>query len=193
MNSIAELSHSLIPTLWAVWIIGWLAAAWNVKRTQWREPRRSEVYNRVPVLLGMAILLAPGRLPLPMNERLVPAGPEPAFFGTLFVMAGLLFAGWARWHLLRNWSGTVTVKEDHTLIRSGPYRLVRHPIYSGMLLALFGTALAIGSARGFIGAGLILFGFLLKLRVEEARMRETFPADYDEYSRRTARLIPGVF
>src|SRR3984885_8989267 len=189
MNSIAELSHSLIPTLWSIWIIGWLAAAGNVKRTQGREPRRSAVYNRVPVLLGMAILLAPGRLPLPVNERIIPAGPEPAFFGTLFVMAGLLFAGWARWHLGRNWSGTVTVKEGHTLIRSGPYRLVRHPIYSGVVLALAGTALAIGSLGGFIAVAFILGGFILKLQVEEARMRETF-SEYADYCRRTARLIP---
>jgi protein-S-isoprenylcysteine O-methyltransferase Ste14 len=193
MNSVAALSRTLIPALWGIWIAGWLAAAWNVKRTQWREPRRIAVYNRLPVLLGMAMLLAPGRLPLAVNQRLLPAGPEPAFFGTLLVAAGLLFAGWARWHLGRNWSGNVTVKEGHTLIRSGPYRLVRHPIYSGMLLALFGTALAIASARGFIGMALILIGFLLKLQVEEARMGETFPADYADYCRRTARLIPGIY
>jgi protein-S-isoprenylcysteine O-methyltransferase Ste14 len=107
--------------------------------------------------------------------------------------AGLLFTFWARWHLGANWSGAVTVKQDHTLVVSGPYRWIRHPIYTGITTALFGTALAVGTARAFVGAALILVGFLIKLQVEEARMRETFPADYVDYSRHTSRLIPGVF
>jgi protein-S-isoprenylcysteine O-methyltransferase Ste14 len=92
-----------------------------------------------------------------------------------------------------NWSGTITVKEGHTLITTGPYRSVRHPIYTGMIVALLGTALAIGAPYGFVGTGLVLLGFIVKLSVEEARMRETFPAEYADYCRHTARLIPGVF
>jgi protein-S-isoprenylcysteine O-methyltransferase Ste14 len=191
MSAIAEASRYLIPVFWLSWLAIWLASSWNVKRTQTREPARSALANRTPVLLGAAMLASGGWLPTVLTRRLL-AGPEAPVFGTLLVFIGLAFAIWARWHLGRNWSSTVAVKQGHTLIKSGPYRLVRHPIYSGMVLALFGTALAIGEPRGFIGAGLILFGFILKLRAEEARMRETF-ADYDDYSRHTARLIPGVF
>jgi protein-S-isoprenylcysteine O-methyltransferase Ste14 len=141
----------------------------------------------------MLMLLAPRWLPASLTHRFVPAGPGPAFFGTALVLAGLVFSVWARWHLGRNWSGIVTVKQGHTLIRSGPYRFVRHPIYTGLLLALAGTALAIGAAYGFIATALIFIGFVVKLEAEEARMRETFPAEYADYCRRTARLIPGVF
>jgi protein-S-isoprenylcysteine O-methyltransferase Ste14 len=189
MNSIAAASRYLIPALWLVWIAGWLLAARDVKPAQWKEARRDAIANRLPVLLGMVLLM----VPLPgLGQRIVPWGPEPPFWGVVLSAAGLAFAGWARWHLGRNWSAEVTVKEGHTLIRGGPYRLVRHPIYSGMVLALFGTALAIGAVRGFLGAGLITLGFVLKLQVEETRMRETFP-EYAEYCRSTARLIPGLF
>jgi protein-S-isoprenylcysteine O-methyltransferase Ste14 len=85
------------------------------------------------------------------------------------------------------------VKVGHTLITSGPYRSVRHPIYSGMTLALVGSALATGAPYGFVGLALILFGFLVRVGQEEALMRETFPGEYDDYSRHTARLIPGVY
>ena len=193
MNALADASRYLIPAFWAIWIVGWMLAAIRVKRTQWRERWSSAIWNRAPVLLGTVMLLFPHRLPAALTYRFVPPGPELAAFGTILVFLGLLFAGWARWHLGRNWSSTVTVKQDHSLIRSGPYRFVRHPIYSGMLLALLGTALAIGAAYGFIATALVLAGFIIKLRLEEARMRETFPAEYDDYSRRTARLIPGVF
>ncbi len=87
---------------------------------------------------------------------------------------------------------TVVVKEDHALIRSGPYRRVRHPIYTGMLLAFLGTAVAVGEWRGLVGFVLAFVSFLLKSRMEEARMAETFP-EYAEYRRRTASLIPGVY
>jgi protein-S-isoprenylcysteine O-methyltransferase Ste14 len=192
MERIAELSHTLIPALWLIWVVGWMVAALDVKRTRWRESRATAVYNRAPVVLGLLMLLFPHWLPEVVTRRLVPSGPELPALGTLLVLLGLLLAVWARWHLGRNWSGIVTLKEDHTLIKSGPYRLVRHPIYSGIALALVGTALAIGAAYGFIAMALILLGFALRIQLEEARMRDTFP-EYADYCRHTARLIPGVY
>ncbi|HUI34638.1 MAG TPA: isoprenylcysteine carboxylmethyltransferase family protein [Stellaceae bacterium] len=191
MRQFAEASRYLIPAFWLIWLAIWIAASARVKRAQSREPARSAILNRAPVLIGAAMLAAPQWLPAALTHRFL-TGATPPAIGTLLVFAGLAFAVWARWHLGRNWSSAVVVKEGHSLIRSGPYRLVRHPIYSGMVLALFATALAIGEARGFIGAGLILFGFIVKLRAEEERMHETFP-EYDDYARHTARLVPGVF
>ena len=192
MNALADASRYLIPVFWLVWLLVWGAAARNVKPTARRETRREAIANHLPVLVGAAMLATPAWLPGILTHRLV-TGPDSPALGTVLVAIGLGFAVLARWYLGRNWSAAVTVKQDHTLIRNGPYRFVRHPIYSGMVLALFGTALATGEPRAFIGAALILLGFILKLRLEEARMRETFPAEYDEYARHTARLIPGVF
>lgn len=192
MRTLAELSRHLIPALWALWVAIWLATALSAKPTRWREPPGTAALNRLPVLVGALMLLAPQVLPVALRQRFI-SGPDAPALGTIFVAAGLAFSLWARWHLGRNWSGTVTVKEDHTLIESGPYRWLRHPIYTGMLVGLLGTALAIGAPYGFIGTALILVGFIVKLRVEEERMRATFPGAYDRYSARTARLIPGVY
>ena len=192
MNSLASASRWLIPAFWIAWLAIWIGASFNVKRTREREDWRTGFYNRAPVTLGAVMLAWPGWLPVALTRRLL-WGPEGPALGTVLVAAGLAFSLWARWHLGRNWSGIVTVKQDHTLITDGPYRFVRHPIYSGLLLALLGSALATGAPYGFVAIALILIGFVIKLRVEEERMRQTFPADYDSYSRHTARLIPGVY
>ena len=194
MTALADLWRILIPALWLVWVVGWCLAAIGTKRTQWRETWRDAAVNRLPLFLGMFLMMTPrgGLLGL-FVWRIVPAGAVASLSGIALTAAGLGFTIWARWHLGGNWSGNVTVKEGHTLTISGPYRWVRHPIYSGLLVALIGTALAVGIARAFIGAGLIMLGFVIKLLVEEGRMRATFPRDYDDYARHTARLIPGVF
>jgi protein-S-isoprenylcysteine O-methyltransferase Ste14 len=192
MSALADVSRYLIPAFWVTWLIGWMLGAIGIKRAQWRESRATAFWNRAPVVIGAAMMIEPQWLPAALTRRLFPPGPELPAIGTILTLLGLLFAGWARIHLGGNWSSTVTVKQDHTLITSGPYRFVRHPIYTGMIVALFGTALAASAAYGFIGTALILLGFIVKLEVEEARMRETFP-EYDDYARHTARLIPGVF
>jgi len=112
--------------------------------------------------------------------------------GAVLTVAGLLVSVWARVHLGRNWSATITVKKDHELITSGPYRFARHPIYSGLLLAFIGSALACGELRAILAVTLAFWALWRKLRIEEQWMREQFGTAYDEYARRVAALVPFV-
>jgi protein-S-isoprenylcysteine O-methyltransferase Ste14 len=107
-------------------------------------------------------------------------------------LAGAGFAIWARAYLGRNWSAIVTIKEDHRMVRSGPYALVRHPIYSGFLLALLGSALALGEVRGLVAVALAFLAWWFKSRLEEQFMEQRFGAEYAVYKRRVKALIPFV-
>ena len=104
-----------------------------------------------------------------------------------------MIAIWARFVLGRNWSGTVTVKQDHELVRSGPYALVRHPIYSGLLLAFLGTAVARGDLAALLGVALAAATLHFKTATEESFMTEQFGAGYMEYKREVKSLIPFVW
>jgi protein-S-isoprenylcysteine O-methyltransferase Ste14 len=105
---------------------------------------------------------------------------------------GLGFAAWARVLIGRFWSGAVTLKADHALIRGGPYAWTRHPIYSGLLLALTGTALARDSLGGFLGLALLFAGLVVKLRQEERLLLEHFGPAYETYRAEVPALIPRI-
>jgi protein-S-isoprenylcysteine O-methyltransferase Ste14 len=182
----------LIPAMWIAWLVYWLAAARDAKPARWHESAASRALHVVPVTLCFVLLAAGHRLPPVLTLRFAPPGHLLPFGGALATALGLVFAVWARRHLGRNWSGIVTVKEDHTLIRSGPYRFVRHPIYSGLLLALLGTAAAIGEVRGVLAVLCALAGFLRKIRIEEQQMSQTF-VEYRRYREETAALIPFLY
>jgi len=182
----------IIPALWLAWGAFWMVAAINTKPTRWREPIGSLALHIIPLLLCAALLTQPRWLPPILTARVLPAGQPLFILSELFVAVGLALSVWARVHLGRNWSGTVTVKEHHALVRTGPYSLIRHPIYTGLLLALIGTAMAIGEWRGVLGIGCALVGFLWKIRVEESRMRLTFP-EYERYRKNTAALFPLIY
>ena len=109
------------------------------------------------------------------------------------MVAGLFFAVWAREHLGGNWSQAVTIKEGHELITTGPYAVVRHPIYTGMLAGLLGTAIALSQVRGFMAFVIFFVMFWLKLRKEEQWMRSQFGETYATYAHQTAALVPYVF
>jgi protein-S-isoprenylcysteine O-methyltransferase Ste14 len=178
--------------LWLAWFAYWMIAAHNVKVTRRREGLGTFLLNRIFVVIGALLLVVP-RQPLHWRTpRFVPPTMAAYWLGFVIVAAGLGFAVWARLHLGRNWSATVTVKQDHELIRSGPYAVVRHPIYTGLLVGILGTAVAIGEWRALIAFALITIGFVLKLRTEERFMSETFGEQYARYRAEVPALIPFV-
>jgi protein-S-isoprenylcysteine O-methyltransferase Ste14 len=182
----------LFPALWIAWLVYWWVSARNVKVTRWQEPLGSQLLHRVPLIFAALLLAAPRLLPLALRRRVLPAVGLAPTLGLLLIAAGLGFTVWARRHLGRNWSSQVVVKEDHALVRTGPYTRLRHPIYTGLLLAFLGTAMIIGEVRAFLAFVLLLISFAVKSQAEEARMRKTFP-EYEQYRRETAALIPYVF
>jgi len=128
-------------------------------------------------------------LPL-LNDRFVPSTPSLPWLGAALTLAGIAFAVWARVVLAGNWSGSVTLKRGHELVVQGPYRWVRHPIYTGLLTALIGTALARGEWRGLIAVAIAAASFWRKLRLEEALMGRQFGETYARYAERVRALVP---
>jgi len=182
-----------INAVWSLvgiyWVVGMVLAKPTIKR-------ESIVSSAMHIALGCAAVLlvwdtATGRGFL--GHRLISPAAWVAWLGLAVTIGGCAFAIWARSTLGSNWSSIVTVKQNHELILRGPYAVVRHPIYSGLLLALTGTAIAVGEIRAFIGLVLAFIGFLLKSAAEEKFMREEFSNEYARYSQRVRRLIPFVF
>jgi protein-S-isoprenylcysteine O-methyltransferase Ste14 len=178
--------------LWSAFFLIWLVWAIGTKRTQTRESLRSRIPYLIFTVAAFYSMFSHAAVFGWMRLRILPRDPWIANLGIAITAAGLLFAIWARAYLGRNWSGTVTVKVGHQLIRSGPYRWIRHPIYSGMILALIGTAMNRGQLRGVIAVVLLWIGFTLKSRIEERFMTATFGPEYAEYSRTTGAMLPRI-
>ena len=192
MTTFARVMHVVIPALWVAWALYWLFAARDTKPTSWREAKASRALYVVPLLLGFALLGAPRLVPAMLKTRFVAPGPFLPSLGGVLALAGLGLAVWARVHLGREWSGLVTLKKGHVLIRTGPYRAIRHPIYTGLLLAVIGTTLAIGEWRGLLAIFCIFVGFIRNVRAEEMLMGCAFP-QYAEYRKTTAALVPKLY
>jgi len=185
------LYHYLLPGLWLTWIAYWRISAADVKPTQRHESPGSRAAHLLPLLVAGVLLWIRGDAADGwLFQRFLTRSLTTFWIGTAITAAGLGFSAWARVHLGRNWSATVTVKQDHELIRTGPYAIVRHPIYTGVLFGFIGTALAIGQWRGVLAVVIVFVAFWRKLRLEERWMSETFGEDYRGYRARTKALIP---
>jgi len=181
-----------IAGLWVAWIVYWWASSRNVKTTVRHESVPSRLAHVIPLGIG-AWMIGASRMPGGvLTGRLLPASVWIFFAGVIIVAAGLGFTVWARIHLGRNWSGTVTLKEGHELIVTGPYRFVRHPIYSGLLLAFVGSANARGEWRGVAAVALAFAALWGKLKLEERWLGEAFGEAYARYRAEVAALIPFV-
>ena len=186
------LALNVIRGCWTTFAIVWLIAALTTKRSVYRESSVRRLRYVIPLLLGCMLMFKGYRFGAPLNVRVIPRNDVIAVCSAMACFAGVAFCVWARMILGRNWSGTITLKEDHQLVTRGPYRFARHPIYTGLLAMCVGTVLIIGNLAGFIGLALIFVSLWIKLRDEEEIMLQQFPAEYPVYCQRVRRLIPFI-
>ena len=187
-----SLSIEIIRVCWLTFAVVWLLAAFVNKRSIYKENRWQRLRYSILLVVGYLLLANGNRLGHPLAFRVIPRSNVIALGSALLCIAGLLFCLWARATLGRNWSGTITLKEGHELIVRGPYRIVRHPIYTGLLAMFIATVAATGHVAAILGAVLAFISIWIKLNQEEALMLQQFPGDYAAYRQKTKRLIPFV-
>jgi protein-S-isoprenylcysteine O-methyltransferase Ste14 len=185
-----SLGLGVIRVCWIIFIIVWSLGMARTKRTIYRESSAERARYWLVLIIGYFLVIKASALPAPFNWLVVPHKTSSSWGGVFLCVGGLVFAIWARLILGRNWSGVITLKEGHELIERGPYRVVRHPIYTGILAMFAGTAIALGYFGGFLGFLLVFVSFWVKLKREEDLMLEHFPVKYAAYQRRVKRIIP---
>ncbi|MDB5801073.1 MAG: isoprenylcysteine carboxylmethyltransferase family protein [Rhodocyclales bacterium] len=184
--------HYLFFAMWFGWGCYWWLLSRNVKASTRLESLSSRLLHVLPLVFAM-LLLWVEYLPIPLlRDRFIAWAIWQFWTGAALTAAGLFFAVWARHHIGKNWSAIVTLKNEHELIVSGPYALVRHPIYTGLLLAFVGSALARGEWRGVLAVFIAALALWRKLRLEERWMREQFGEQYEAYSQRVSALLPWL-
>jgi len=190
MRLLIGLERALVGNLWLAWVAYWIAAARQTAANRRTESLLTGASYRIPLLIGI-ILIVFSNVSLPgIGFSLWPLNPFTLGIALILTIAGLIFAVWARIHLGKYWSGRITLKVDHRVIQTGPYAWVRHPIYSGLILALLGTAISLGTVQAFLGFAFILVSFLRKLTLEENWLRSHIGTEYELYQRRVRTLIP---
>jgi protein-S-isoprenylcysteine O-methyltransferase Ste14 len=180
----------LLALIWLVWLVSWGIGAFFSARTEKHIRTWDSRAYRIPILAG-AILLTPWTAEALREPRLWNPGNVVTYVLAGLTLAGTLFTWWARIHLGRFWSNAITRKEGHRVIDTGPYGLVRHPIYTGLIGAMLATGIAVGTATALLGAFLIGVGLWQKARMEEGFLTTELGADaYGPYCRRVPMLIP---
>ena len=182
--------RALVWVLWLGWAAYWIVAARKTSTSQRTESWRTGASYRIPLVLGILLLLSSRPSRTPTGFLLWPPSVFTLAIGLCLIATGLGIAVWARRYLGKYWSGRITLKVDHRIIQAGPYAWVRHPIYSGLLLALLGTVLTIGTVRSCLGFAIIFVAVVRKLLLEEQWMCVHFGPEYELYRRSVKALIP---
>jgi protein-S-isoprenylcysteine O-methyltransferase Ste14 len=180
----------LLALIWLAWVTSWVVASfWSVRTKTHVRTWNSLVY-RLPILFG-AIFLAPQTAQLLGEKQLYDPGNAGTYALAAVTVAGISFTWWARIHLGRYWSNAITHKEDHRIIDTGPYGMVRHPIYTGLIVAILATGAAVATVTALLGAVLICIGEWQKARMEEGFLTAELGADvYEPYCRRVPMIVP---
>jgi protein-S-isoprenylcysteine O-methyltransferase Ste14 len=185
-------AQTILRGMWSLLGLYWLVGALKTKKVAIDEKSGLRIMRLATLGVMLALLLTPWLRVGPLARRFVPDGRLVIWLGVAVAGVGIALAIWARRHLGQNWSDKVVLKVDHQLIRSGPYRYLRHPIYTGVLFGVGGTALAIGECRGILALLLVGTSYLIKAKREERILAASFGKAFTEYKRDTGFFLPGI-
>ena len=176
--------------LWDALLIVWLAMWFGMKRAKRSETARERLQHVIGVVLAFWLLFE--NYYAILSPEVIPRTSLVLWTGILLAAVGVGISIWARLSLGANWSGMVTLKQGHELVRKGLYRWIRHPIYTGILLGFIGTALIKGHARGWLGFLILILSFYFKARREENFLRQEFGEGFEEHLRQTGMFLPKL-
>ena len=180
-------------TMWFATFAYWLVSSFSVKKSVKKQSGWERILYILCVLLAFSLLFG-SYFNFPFLDRpILPQNEYWKISGLLFCAAGLVFAIMARIRLGENWSGRITIKENHELIQSGPYGITRNPIYSGFLLAFIGCSMSLGLSKGYLGIFFLVACILIKISKEEAFMEEVFGEKFKAYKEKVKRLVPIIY
>lgn len=177
---------------WAIFCIYWIFAGIKTKDSIKKERRISRLSYLLLLIIAFGLVYWRRVTISFLNERLLPPHKAIAYLGVAISIAGIILAIASRMQLGKNWSGTVTIKKDHELIQSGPYRLVCHPIYTGALMGLAGAALIQCEMKDLIAVIVLVIALHIKMAKEEVFLSQIFP-EYDSYKKKTKKIIPFIY
>lgn len=180
----------LIAVPWITFVAYWLVGALKTRRTVHQESFASRYGVLFLEILGFLMLFSRIAEIGVLGQPVIRQTYASAVTGVVLTWVGIAIAVWARWHLGQYWSARVTLKEGHQIIRTGPYAHFRHPIYSGLDLAVLGAAVTIDEWRCVVGVGFIILGYWIKAKKEESMLATQFGGVFEEHRRHTGFLIP---
>jgi protein-S-isoprenylcysteine O-methyltransferase Ste14 len=185
-----EVWHVLIELAWAIFLIYWIIGAFKTRPTRHKESSISRITILLVEIAGYMLIFDSALDGGFWGKAVLPRTALLAIAGVAMTWLGIALAIWARYHLAGYWSARIAIKQDHQLIRTGPYRRLRHPIYSGLILATVGSALVIDHWRCVLGVCLVVAGYAIKARKEEAMLGEKFEDAFREHRKHTGFLFP---
>jgi protein-S-isoprenylcysteine O-methyltransferase Ste14 len=181
--------HIFVVAPWGIFLAYWIVGSIKTRANAQKEPFFSRLAFLLAEIFGYLLIFVPINIG-PLRFHVIPRTIPGAILGVAGTWVGIGLAIWARYHLAEYWSARITIKEGHQLIRTGPYRRLRHPIYTGLILATTGSALVIDHWRCVLGVCLITVGYCFKAKREEAMLEKQFGEAFREHRKRTGFLFP---
>ena len=181
-----------VPVLWIFFWSYWGLSSLHTGKTEYAESKISRLFHLGMIGSAFAVVAFDRFHTGPLAWSILPESRLVLLTGTIITALGLAFAVWARMQLGINWSGAIAMKADQQLIQTGPYAIVRHPIYTGIVMGVLGTAIAIDGLRGILAIVLIFIAYFRKIWIEEKWLVNQFGSEYIQYQLKVKALIPFI-
>jgi protein-S-isoprenylcysteine O-methyltransferase Ste14 len=192
VTAISSNAFQIARDMWVVFGVYWMISAFRHRAVKKAERLPEQLLHVLPMAVAFALIFQVNMSFGLLGARFAPASAVKDVTGLWLTAVGVAFAIWARRHLGTNWSASITIRSEHELVGTGPYRYVRHPIYTGMIVGLTGTALVVGEVRAVVGVAIAIVSFYLKAHKEEMWLTREFGPQFNAQAKDKGMFLPKI-